>query len=216
MVVFYLVFGLLMQRGGQGFIAYLLTGLVPFQWFAKTVNQTANSIVAGRGLMNKVRISPLFFPLVGVVQNLSKQFFLFIVLFIFLVLYGISPTIHWLAIFPIIIVQLLVIILVSCFIAMLIPFLRDLINLVPTGIQFVMFSSGIFFKPEKIPEEWRDLFFINPMANLLHQYRVVFLEASWPDWAALFYLTVGTLILLSITLHFYKIFEGRFARVVLE
>lgn len=216
MMVFYLVFGVLMQRGGPGFIAYLLTGLIPFQWFAKTVNQTANSIIAGRGLMNKVRIFPLFFPLVGIVQNLGKQFFLFIVLFVFLVLYGISPTIHWLAIVPIIVVQILVISMVSCCIAMLIPFVRDLINLVPTGVQFVMFSSGVFFKPEKIPEEWRDLFFINPMANLLHQYRLVFLESSWPDWSALFYLAIATLILLSITLYFYKLYEGRFARVVLE
>ncbi|OBX34299.1 hypothetical protein A8U91_03352 [Halomonas elongata] len=49
MTVFYVVFGLLMERGGEGFIAYLLTGLVPFQWFAKTVQHTSNSIVGGRG-----------------------------------------------------------------------------------------------------------------------------------------------------------------------
>lgn len=216
MTVFYLIFGMLLQRGEEGYIAYLLTGLVPFQWFAKTVSYTAGSIVAGRGLMHKVRVSPLFFPLVGVVQNLGKQFSVFAMLFLFLILYGLPPTIHWLAIIPVVVVQFLLITVVSCLVAMVIPFLRDLHNLVPTGIQFIMFASGIFYSVDRIPEQWKTLFFLNPMANLLHQYRQVFLEASWPDWTALFYLTVSTIALFLLTLYLYKLLEDKFARVVLE
>ncbi len=216
MAVFYIVFGLLMERGGPGFIAYLLTGLVPFQWFAKTVNQTSGSILSGKGLMNKVRISPLFFPLVGVVQNTGKQALVFAMLGVFLILYGLPPTIHWLGFIPVVAVQLLLMTVVCCLVAMIIPFIRDLSNLVPTGVQFVMFSSGIFYTLDRIPEKWQSLFFANPIANILYQYRRIFVENQWPDWSMLGWVALGAVIGLGIVLWLYRRLESVFPRVVLE
>lgn len=216
MTVFYIVFGVLMERGGPGFIAYLLTGLVPFQWFSKTVQQTSNSIVSGKGLMHKVRISPLFFPLVGVVQNAGKQLVVFAMLVIFLILYGMPPSIHWVAIIPIIVTQVLLIVVVCCLVAMIIPFVRDLNNLVPTGLQFIMFTSGIFYTIDRIPNEWHTLFFVNPMANLLFQYRQVLIENQWPIWSMLGWLALASLIGLVFVLLLYRKLEPIYPRVVLE
>ncbi|MFG6137175.1 ABC transporter permease [Halomonas sp. B23F22_10] len=216
MAVFYVVFGILMERGGPGFIAYLLTGLVPFQWFRKTVQQTSNSIVGGKGLMHKVRISPLFFPLVGIVQNTGKQMLVFAMLGIFLILYGLPPTIHWLAIIPIVLVQLLLMTVVSCTLAMMVPFARDLTNLIPTGIQFLLFTSGIFYTIDRIPEEWRSLFFTNPMANILYQYRQVFVENQWPDWSGLGCVALGCTLGLGLVVFLYRRLEPIFPRVVIE
>ncbi|MBY5930387.1 ABC transporter permease [Halomonas sp. DP8Y7-3] len=216
MAVFYIVFGVMMERGGPGFIAYLLTGLVPFQWFAKTVQQTSNSIVGGKGLMHKVRISPLFFPLVGIVQNTGKQLLVFAMLGIFLLFYGLHPTIHWLGFFPVVLVQLILMIVVSCSLAMIVPFIRDLTNLIPTGIQFLLFTSGIFYTIDRIPEEWRSLFFVNPVANILYQYRQVLVRNEWPDWAGLGWVALGSLIGLGVVLVLYRRLEPIFPRVVIE
>lgn len=216
MTVFYIVFGLLMERGGPGFIAYLLTGLVPFQWFAKTVQQTSNSIVGGKGLMHQVRISPLFFPLVGIVQNTGKQLLVFAMLGIFLILYGLPPTIYWLAFIPIVLVQLAFMTVVSCTLAMMVPFVRDLTNLIPTGIQFLLFTSGIFYTIDRIPGEWRSLFFTNPMANILYQYRQVFVENQWPDWSGLGWVALGCIVGLGVVVFLYRRLEPIFPRVVIE
>lgn len=216
MTVFYVVFGVLMERGGAGFIAYLLTGLVPFQWFAKTIQHTSGSIVGGKGLMHQVRISPLFFPLVGIVQNTGKQLLVFAMLGIFLALYGLPPTIHWLAVIPIVLVQLLLMTAVSCLVAMIVPFVKDLTNLIPTGIQFLLFTSGIFYTIERIPEEWRSLFFTNPMANILYQYRQVFVENQWPDWSGLGWVTLGCALGLVAVVFLYRRLEPIFPRVVIE
>lgn len=216
MSVFYLVFGVLLQRGGANFVAYLLVGLVPFQWFSKTVSHASNSIVSGRSLLSKIKITPLFFPLVGIAQSLGKQIFVFLMLFLFLTLYGLPPTVYWVSLIPIVLAQLLFVSAISCCVAMLIPFVRDLSYLVPTGIQFVMFSSGVFFSLERIPQEWRSLFFSNPMANLLYQYREVLLNASWPDWYSLAYIALGSLIMLAVIFYCSKLLDGQFARVVIE
>ena len=216
MAVFYVVFGMLLHRGGEGFVAYLLTGLVPFQWFAKTVQHASNTIVEGRGLMNQVRVSPLFFPLVAVAQNAGKQSLVFLMLVVFLIFYGLPPTPHWLALAPVVALQLLLMVVVGCALAMLIPFVRDLLNLVPTGLQFLLFCSGVFYTLDTIPERWRDLFLANPMANLLHQYRRILLEHQWPDWGQLGWLALASLFGLALVLLAYRRLEGVFPRVVIE
>ncbi|WP_262927426.1 ABC transporter permease [Phytohalomonas tamaricis] len=215
MAVFYLVFGLLLHRGGGGdFIVFLLTGLVPFQWFAKTVQQSSNSIVAGQGLMHQVRISPLFFPLVGVLQNTGKQLPVFALLLGFLTLYGLPPNIYWLAFIPIVLLQFFLMAIASCFVAMLVPFVRDLSNLIPTGIQFILFCSGVFYSPDTIPEQWHSLFFANPMANILYQYRRVLMDHQWPDWSGMGWVLLGCLLAGVLLLWFYKRVEGILPRVV--
>lgn len=216
MAVFYIVFGILMERGGPGFIPYLLTGLVPFQWFAKTVSQASNSITGGKGLMDKVRITPLFFPLVCVVQNTGKQLLVFAMLGFFLFFYGLPPNIHWLAFIPIVLTQVLLTVVVSCLLAMVIPFARDLSNLVPTGMQFLLFVSGIFYSAESIPEKWHALFFANPMASVIFQYRRIFIEDQWPVWSMLGWVVVGSLVGLGLVLWLYRRLEGVFPRVVLQ
>ncbi len=216
MAVFYLVFGVLMQRGGPGYVGYLLTGLVAFQWFAKTIQHTSGSILAGRGLMNQVKISPLFFPLVRIVQNTGKQLVVFLILAIFLVFYGLPPTVHWLALFVVMASQLVFMGIVGCALALVIPFARDLQNLIPTGIQFMLFVSGIFYNTERIPEQWRTLFFANPIALLIEQYRQVLLHNQWPYWPSLLYLWLACLVMGYGVWRFYRRFEAVYPRVVLE
>lgn len=216
MVVFYVFFGLIMQRGGENFLAYLLTGIIPFQWFAKTVQQSANSIVIGRSLMFQVRIFPLFFPLVSVVQNFGKQIPVFILLFFFLVFMELYPTVCWLAFFPVVFVQFLLIATTSCLVAMCVPFMRDLVNIVPTGIQFLLFCSGVFYELKTIPVKWQDIFLMNPMANILYQYRRIFVNQSWPEWSLLGGLALVCIVVLFFVFLGYRRLESVFPRVVLE
>jgi lipopolysaccharide transport system permease protein len=216
MTVFYVFFGLILHRGGENFLAYLLTGIIPFQWFAKTIAQSANSIVAGRGLMYQVRLFPMFFPLVAVIQNIGKQIPVFILLVCFLMLMGLHPTIYWLGFLPIVLVQLVVISTLSCLIAMFVPFVRDLVNIVPTGIQFLLFCSGVFYELNIIPIEWRTVFLMNPMANILYQYRRVFVYQSWPDWHLLGGLALACFAVLLLVIAGYRRLEPAFPRVVLE
>jgi len=216
MAVFYIFFGLMLKHGGPDYLAYLLTGLVPFQWFAKTVSQASNSIVAGKGLMNQVRLSPLFFPLVSVLQNSGRQLVVFMMLFTFLIAIGLHPTLYWLGFIPIVIVQFVIIVATSCLVSMVVPFIRDFTYIVPTAIQFLFFCSGVFTRLESIPEKWRSVYLMNPMANILYQYRLVFVQQSWPDWALLTRLAVGSTLTLTIIILCYRYFGALFPRVVLE
>ena len=193
MLAFYLIFGILMNRGTENFVAFLLCGLTPWLWFNKSVNNSTNSILTGRSIMMQARVPVFLFPIEVVAQDLVKQLVVFVLLVIFLVLYGLLPDIHWLGLLPLMVVQLVLIFAVSLFVALVIPFLPDLRYLVQTGFLLMMFGSGIFYSYELILPEHRTYFFMNPMATLIKNYRAVLMENSWPDW-----LTLSMILLISI------------------
>lgn len=185
MVVYFMVFGFLLQRGGEGFTTFLLTGLIPWMWFSKAVSGSSNSIIAGQGLMLQVGIPSIVFPLVSLLQASLKQIPVFMVLFAFVWLQGQPPELHWLALIPVVFTQMLLTIMFGCMLAAVIPFIRDLGQLVPTSMTFVMFLSGIFYSYERIPADWQNVFLMNPIAFLLKCYREIFIDGVYPDFATL-------------------------------
>ena len=216
MSVFYLVFGMLLKRGGENYIPYLLVGLVAFQWFAKTCQSCSSSILQGKNLLLNININPLFFPLVNIVVCSIRQIPVFLMLFIFLLIYGYSITEKWIILPVVIFIELMVITSISIIPALIVPYLRDVGQLVPTFIQFMLFVSGTFIPFEDIPIRFREIFLLNPIASLLHLYRVVVIDDQWPETNSIIYLICfSSVILLSI----YIIFKGycrNYARLVSE
>ncbi|MCU7813423.1 MAG: phosphate ABC transporter permease [Candidatus Thiodiazotropha sp. (ex Notomyrtea botanica)] len=122
MAVFYVVFGHLMQRGGENFPIFLLTGLIPWMWFMKSVSSSSSSILSGQNLMLQVGLPSSIFPLIGILQASMKQVPIFALLCVFVWSQGYSPGSHWWALIPVIIVQTLLTISFSCTVAAIIPF----------------------------------------------------------------------------------------------
>ncbi|MEZ9604492.1 ABC transporter permease [Vibrio sp. 10N.261.55.A10] len=216
MVVYYVVFSFLLARGGDNYVAFLLTGLIPWLWFSKTINHTMGSILGGKQLMNQLFIPKLFFPLTYVVQNAVKQSIVFLLLIIFLWVYGVSPNMSWFYVFPIIFVQLFFIIGCSLMAALAVPFVRDMSFVIPTVLQFLMFCSGIFFSHHDIPESAQSVFFLNPMAVILAAFRDVLVDGIAPNWGLLGYVSLLSLVLIAFFCWLYNKLEYVLPRVVLE
>lgn len=214
MAVFYIVFAVLLDRGGENYVVNLLIGLVVFQWFAKGVQSTSGSIMGGRGLLQQVNIAPIFFPAVSITQTTLKHSLVFVMLFVLMSILGFSPNENWLFLLPVILVQFIFIVSVGLLLALLVPFIRDLQQIIPTGIQFLMFVSGIFFGSQDVPEEWREVFFLNPVANLIEQYRLVLVSGLEPSWSMLVNVLLLASTLLLIVGLFYSRNSREYAKVV--
>ncbi len=216
MVVYYLVFSLLLNRGGDNYAVFLLTGLIPWMWFAKAVNSSSNSILAGQNLMLQVDVPAIFFPLVMVLQSTLKQLPVFLLLFCFVWSQGYDPAMHWWGVIPVVMVQTIIIVAFSCAVAAIIPFIRDLSYLVPTGLTFLMFLSGIFYDYKAISEEWQDLFLLNPMAFLLKCYRDIFIEGVPPNFVELTVWGLASSVICLLLVLIYQRLSHIYPRIVLE
>ena len=216
MTVYYLVFGLLLNHGGKNYPVFLLTGLIPWMWFSKTISGSSNSILAGQNLMLQVNLPTLFFPLVSLLQATFKQIPVFLLLFGFLWLLGFTPNHNWWALLPLMLVQSILIIAVGTAVAAIIPFARDLSYLVPTGLMFLMFISGIFYDYKSIAAQWQDIFLLNPLAFLLKSYREILMQGNLPDLHTLGLWGAAELLACLLMFSIYNRLRYLYPKIVLE
>jgi len=186
MVVFYVVFGIFMKRGTPFFVGFLLVGVTTWMWFARSIQNGAQSILQGKGLMLQVNIHKSFFPLVVIGRDAFKQIFVTSLLLVFLVFYPTPVTVCWLALPLLMFVQLILVAASATFCAAFVPFLPDLHFIIQTGVQLMFFASGIFYDIDAvIAPEHRAFVYLNPMAGLIKNYRNVLIYGQWPDWSYL-------------------------------
>ena len=199
MVIFYVVFGLLMKRGTEDFVPFLLVGLVAWRWFQNTISHGANAILGGRGLMHQVYVPKIVFPLVVILTDLVKFIFVFSILILYLWLAGFGVNPAYLALPLVLIAQFALIVGLTLWVAALVPFVPDLKFLIDHLLHVLFFMSGIFFAGSSIAKHYQPYFYLNPMANLIEAYRDILMHGAWPNWSALAMIAgLGTaLILLS-------------------
>ncbi|MDX1605003.1 MAG: ABC transporter permease [Candidatus Competibacterales bacterium] len=196
MFIFYLLFAVLLQRGGENFVQFLLIGLVAWRWFQATVMHGANALPAGRGLIRQVYLPKRLLPLIDILTDLIKFAVVLALLLTFLWSSGFGPSAAWLALPLLLLVQLSLITGVTLLVAALVPFLPDLKQLVGHMLHMMFFLSGIFYDVGRIPEVYRDYFFLNPMAAMIDAYRTVLLQGAWPEAK-----TLALILVVSVTLN---------------
>lgn len=175
--IFYLVFGVFLDRRSDDLIAFLLVGKFPFFWFSKSVTTASNSLLAYRGVISTNNISRDLFVFVALQECVYKQLAVFIVLGGFLLSLGYTPTATWLWFFPLVVLQYAMIVPVALFGALLVSWARDFQMLIPLAMALLMFTSGIFWDLNSLDvelQEWVRL--LNPLAVLLDNYRSVLLR----------------------------------------
>ena len=217
MAVFYLIFKVLLQRGTDDFVNFLLCGIVPWLWFQKCVAQSGMSIMQGKGLIGQVYLPKGFFPLVLIGQASVKQVFVFLLLFTYLIYDGNVPSLNWLWLIPIILTQLTLIVAVSFLVAFLVPFARDIMYLIAAGLRMLMLGSGIFYSyTDVLIPKHRDIFLMNPMANLIVSYRKVLLEDTTPFVMSLLVISAVSVLFIVLLHTLMKRFDNTLTRLALE
>lgn len=183
-LAYYIVFGILLGsarlagRGGEGYLALLLCGAIPWSWFTKAVSHATSSILGGGWVILNIPITKVFFPLAVFIQDSVKGIFIIAMLLITLLLLGYGLNQNWLFIPVVVLVQLLFTLCICMLVSAITPFLPDIKHLVPIGLQMMMFASGVFYSPEIIPEHLREWFFYNPMACLIEAYREILIGSG--------------------------------------
>ena len=215
--VLYVVFSIFLDRGMDNFVVFLVCGKIPFLWFSKSVMNASNSINAGRGLINQVSIPKAFFPLLVVAQDAIKQSIVFVFMLVFIANSGFEVNWVWLSLIFIVLTQLLLVTAFSLLGAAIIPFIPDFKYLIATGMLALMLGSGIFYSyKDVLLEKHQQLFLMNPMANLIKNYRQVLMENTLPDWAALAAISLGSVALLLVMALYYRKTDTLYARLIAQ
>lgn len=214
MGVFYLVFGLGLRKGGEGFVEFLLIGLVVWKWLDATIRTATGTISSSIGLINQVYLPKIVLPLIIVVTNTFKFLIILVLLLALLLLLGVKPTWAWLWLGPLLCIQLLWVYSLSCLVAAVVPFVPDLRYVVNYGMTLVFFMSGIFYDIGDMSPQIQQVLVFNPAATLIDLYREVILSGQGPSSTVLLTMAGIALLLCGLVQLLYVKLDRVFPRVV--
>ncbi len=214
MSAFYVIFALLFQRGGEGFIGFLLCGLVPWKWFSSAINNASNSLVANAALIRQVYVPKIIFPTIVVVTGFYKFLVVLLLLGGFLWISGYPPSAAWFALPLVVLVNFILVLGGASLVAFVVPFLPDLRMILDNVLVLLMFFSGIFYDISEFSSQQRAWFEVNPIVDLLTLYRTVLLDAQWPEWIDLVSVGIVGVFLFSVSFLLFRRFDRVFPNVI--
>lgn len=180
MLVYYLVFSVIMKRGGEDYVAFLFAGVVPWRYFQATVMRGSSAILSARGLMQQVYLPKSVLSLVVLLVDSFKFAVVFILMVIYLLIAGYPITAAWGWLPLVLLTQFLLVAALTVASAAVTPFLPDVRVVLQNVLRLWFFLSGVFYDLEIFSEQAQEYLRLNPMAVLLESYRDVLIDAGTP------------------------------------
>ena len=216
MVVFSLFFGRLAHVPSDGipYPIFTFCALLPWQLFAHALTESSNSLIANERLITKVYFPRLVVPISAVLGGLVDFAIAFVILLAMMGYYGITPTWAILTLPAFILLAVMTALGVGLWLSALNVQYRDVRYTLNFLIQFWLFATPVAYPSSLVPERWRPLYGLNPMAGVVEGFRWALLGKSKGP-GALLAVSVAVLILLLVGgLYYFRRMEQQFADIV--
>jgi lipopolysaccharide transport system permease protein len=216
MLVFSLFFGRLAHIPSNGLPhpVFYYSGLLAWIYFAGALQHATNTMVENQRMITKVYFPRLLLPMASVGSGLVDLGFGFIVFLGMLVYYGIAPGRAILLMPLFLLLALLTALGVGLWLSALNAIYRDVRYVVPFLVQFWMFASPVAYPSSLVPQRWRGLYGLNPIAGVVEGFRWSLTGHGEPPTFLLAASTVMVLVLLAGGVAYFQKMEGTIADVV--
>lgn len=216
MVVFTFVFGKFAKIPSDGlpYPIFAYSALLPWQLFSSSLSRGGGSVVGNSNLISKIYFPRLILPISGILSPLVDFAIAFIILIGMMIWFGSVPTWGVLTLPLFMLLAILTALAVGLWLAALNVRYRDVGHAIPFLIQLWMFASPVVYPVSMIPEKWRLLYSLNPMAGVIEGFRWALLGKESPDFGVIAVSTVMVIALLIPGLLFFRHTELTFADVI--
>lgn len=218
MVLFNRIAGL--STDGIPPLAFYLSGVIMWNYFAACLNATASTFVANANIFGKVYFPRLIMPLSVVMSNLLKfavQFSFFVIVIAYYKITGNQDIqLSWHILLSPVLVLLMAILGLSMglIISSMTTKYRDLVHLVAFGVQLMMFITPVVYTASAIQGKLKTLILLNPMTGIIEGFRYAFLGTGSFDFGMLAYSAAVSFGLLAIAIVIFNRVEKGFMDTV--
>jgi homopolymeric O-antigen transport system permease protein len=203
-----------MPSDGFPYPVFSYAALLPWNYFASSLNRSIGSVVGDANLITKVYFPRLLLPISATVSGLVDFGISFIFLLVMMAWYGIMPTWGTLLLPCFILLAMLTALAVGLWLSVINVRFRDVGQATAFFIQIWLFASPVAYPVNVVPEKWRALYSLNPMAGVIEGFRWALLGKQMPDIASILISIAMVLLLVVGGIIFFKRLENTFADVV--
>ncbi len=186
MVVFSVFLGKLggLPSDGIPYPVFAYLGLLPWTYFSGSVGRCSASLVANAGLLGKVYFPRVLIPMSSTLAALADFAIASTVLVGLMMWYGLVPAASVILFVPLTALTAILALGVGMWLASLNVQYRDVQHVTPFLMQIWMFATPIVYPNSIVPERFRFVYELNPMAGVISAYRASALGHAI-DWRAL-------------------------------
>jgi len=199
---------------GVPYPIYTLSALLPWQLFSFALNASSNSLVGNERMLAKVYFPRLILPLSSILVGLIDFLFAFGLFLVLMLVYQVPITWRLLSIPFLILFAIVTALSVGFWLSAINVKYRDVRYMVPFLTQIWMYASPIAYSSTLIPENWKWLYGLNPMAGVIEGFRWALLGLQGGDVKLIIisFVIVGFLMVGGV--QYFKMMEDRFADVL--
>ena len=202
-VVFTVIFGVIAGIPTDGVPQFLfyLSGNILWGFFSNCLNKGSGTFLGNARLFGKVYFPRLVMPISGIIYNLINFLLQTVVFVILVVIYAlIGANVHpnlFILFTPLLVLHTALLgTAIGLIISSITTKYRDLNVLVSFGVSLLMYITPVVYPVSKVPENFRWLMLLNPVAPIVESYRYAFLGSGSFEWLFLLISLAVTAVLL--------------------
>lgn len=219
MVVFTVVFGKLAKMQPEGDVPYAImvfAAMLPWQFFSNALSEASNSLIGNANLLSKVYFPRLIVPASSVITSFVDFMISFGLLIVLMIYYQYVPS--WRIVFlPIyIFLSFLAAFGLGLYLTALNVKYRDFRYIIPFIVQFGLYISPVGFSSNVIPEQWKPLYYLNPMVTIIDGFRWCIIKDSPTDPLSIyaFFSVAMSAVIMYLAIRKFRRMEKTFADLI--
>jgi lipopolysaccharide transport system permease protein len=202
------------DTGGVPYPIFYYSALLPWTFFSISVSFAVPSLVNNMTLVTRIYFPREILPIAAVMASFVDFLVASVIFAGMLVLYQV-PVGPVMLLFPILIVIQIALTLGVVLVASTVNvFYRDIRFVMPLGVQLWMYLTPIIYPVNLVPERWRALYMLNPMAGLINAYRSIILQGELPQLNTLGLAALVSGVICVAGYRYFKHMEWQFADII--
>lgn len=198
----------------EHFPVFLLSGLLPWTFFAAAVSAATASVAENAPLVRKVAFPRMILPLAAVASQLLQFLLMYLAVLPVAALLGVAPSASLAALVPVFVLQLVFVAGLALAGATAYVHFRDTRHLLEVLLQVWFWATPIVYPLSLVPEPFRWLVKLNPMTLIVESCHLAVLGHAWPPAAWLGALAVWAAAAAAFGGWVFLAHERRFAELV--
>lgn len=217
MAVMTIVFGYFAGLAEGSTVPYavmVFSGVIVWQFFSQGLTNVALSMTNNNAIVAKIYFPRLILPASSLLVNLVDFAISMVLLVGLMLIYEVAFTWRLVMLLPLLLLAAVLSFGVGTLVAALNVRYRDFKHILPFIIQIGLYITPVGFNSDKVPEQWRFVYSLNPMVGVVDGFRWAILDTTTIYLPGLLVSIGLTLIICWFGVRFFRSSESWFADII--
>ncbi|WP_282144780.1 ABC transporter permease [Thomasclavelia cocleata] len=213
-IVYTIVFSIIMKNSMDNYLIFVVTGIIPWNFFLTTMIQGITTIKSNAGIIKKVYFPREILPISVVLSGLVNFFISCLIILLFCLFSGIGISWHIIIVPFIAVIQFFFTLGLVFALSAINIYIQDTEYIIQFILNMVFYATPILYQATDLPILFQKLLNLNPITHMFNAYRDAFMYHSLPSARIIIILIVLTTIVCFGGFKIFKKLEKGFAEQV--